>query len=263
MRKSTISRRSRSPARRGTAAVETGEVNALGAHRLFEAVCRLRPQARVFQASSADMFGAARESPQRETTPFAPNNPYSVAKLYAHQTAGIYRANHRQLHRLRHSLQSREPLSRHGLSQPEADLRRGLRQARHSHLAAAQRAGRADGQGRQACDRQPRSNARLGLCRRLRAGDVADAAAAAGRRLRHRDGGEPERARHVRGRLCHRGPRLARARGQRSTLSARSGNRRRGRRRQGPGAARLGAGHPFQGHAGRMVAAHLERLQSR
>ena len=76
-------------------AVETGDVNALGAHRLFEAVYRLRPQARVFQASSADMFGVARESPQRETTPFAPNNPYSVAKLYAHQTAGIYRANHR------------------------------------------------------------------------------------------------------------------------------------------------------------------------
>jgi GDPmannose 4,6-dehydratase len=75
-------------------AVETGEVNGIGAHRLFETVRRMHPKARIFQASSSDMFGAARESPQRETTPFQPNNPYSVAKLYAHQTAGIYRAHH-------------------------------------------------------------------------------------------------------------------------------------------------------------------------
>lgn len=75
-------------------AVETGEVNGIGAHRLFESARRMRPQARIFQASSSDMFGAASESPQRETTPFRPNNPYSVAKLYAHQTAGIYRAHH-------------------------------------------------------------------------------------------------------------------------------------------------------------------------
>ena len=75
------------------AAVETGEVNALGAHRLFEAVRQWRPQARVFQASSADMF-ATHETPQRETTPFQPLNPYAAAKVYAHQIAGIYRATH-------------------------------------------------------------------------------------------------------------------------------------------------------------------------
>ena len=76
------------------ASVETGEVNALGAHRLFETVRRLRPQARIFQASSSEMFGAAAGTPQRETTPFHPANPYAVAKTYAHQTAAIYRANH-------------------------------------------------------------------------------------------------------------------------------------------------------------------------
>ena len=75
-------------------AVETGEVNALGAHRLFEAVRRLLPQARIFQASSSEMFGAAAETPQRETTPFQPINPYAVSKTYAHQTAAIYRQNH-------------------------------------------------------------------------------------------------------------------------------------------------------------------------
>jgi len=82
------------PGRSWETAVETGEVNGIGAHRLFETVRRLRPQARIFQASSSDMFGAASESPQRETTPFRPNNPYSVSKLYAHQTAAIYRAHH-------------------------------------------------------------------------------------------------------------------------------------------------------------------------
>jgi GDPmannose 4,6-dehydratase len=75
-------------------AVETGEVNAFGAHRLFEAVRRLQPQARIFQASSSEMFGAASETPQRETTPFAAINPYAMSKTYAHQTAAIYRQQH-------------------------------------------------------------------------------------------------------------------------------------------------------------------------
>lgn len=75
-------------------AVETGEVNAFGAHRLFEAVRRLQPQARIFQASSSEMFGAASETPQGETTPFAPINPYAMSKTYAHQTAAIYRQQH-------------------------------------------------------------------------------------------------------------------------------------------------------------------------
>ena len=131
-------------------AVETGEVNGIGAHRLFETVRRMRPQARIFQASSSDMFGTASESPQRETTPFRPNNPYSVAKLYAHQTAGIYRAHHGAYIACGILLQSREPLSRHGLHQPEDHVRRGLRQARHPQLGGTQRARRADGQGRQA-----------------------------------------------------------------------------------------------------------------
>lgn len=82
------------PGQSWTAAVETGEVNAIGAHRLFETVRQLQPDTRVFQPSSSEMFGAASETPQRETTPFRPANPYAVAKAYAHQTAGIYRANH-------------------------------------------------------------------------------------------------------------------------------------------------------------------------
>ena len=76
-------------------AVETGEVNAIGAHRLFEAARQFRPEARIFQASSSDMFGIATETPQRETTPFRPINPYAVSKTYAHQTAATYRTQYR------------------------------------------------------------------------------------------------------------------------------------------------------------------------
>ena len=81
------------PATSWQLAIETGEVNAIGAHRLFEAVRRVRPEARIFQASSSEMFGAVLERPQRESTPFNPVNPYAVAKAYAHQMAGIYREN--------------------------------------------------------------------------------------------------------------------------------------------------------------------------
>ena len=74
--------------------LETGEVTGLGAHRLFEAVRRFAPRCRVYHASSSEMFGAVLESPQRETTPFNPANPYAAAKVYAHQMAHIYRRSY-------------------------------------------------------------------------------------------------------------------------------------------------------------------------
>jgi GDPmannose 4,6-dehydratase len=70
---------------------ETGNVTGLGAVRLLEAVRRIRPQARVFQASSSDMFGEGTSTRQNEQTPFRPTSPYAVAKVYAHQMAQIYR----------------------------------------------------------------------------------------------------------------------------------------------------------------------------
>lgn len=75
-------------------AIETGEVNAMGAHRLFDIARRLRPDARIYQASSSEIFGNVRVSPQNETTPFNPVNPYAVAKVYAHQMARIYRQSY-------------------------------------------------------------------------------------------------------------------------------------------------------------------------
>src|SRR3989449_5725926 len=64
--------------------VLTGEFTALGVTRLLEAVRLVHPQARVYQASSSEMFGKAQETPQRETTPFYPRSPYGVAKVYGH-----------------------------------------------------------------------------------------------------------------------------------------------------------------------------------
>jgi GDPmannose 4,6-dehydratase len=70
--------------------IETGEITGLGAHRLFEVVRRMKPDSVVYQASSSEMFGDVKESPQSENTPFRPMNPYAAAKVYAHNIAKIY-----------------------------------------------------------------------------------------------------------------------------------------------------------------------------
>lgn len=69
-------------------------VNGLGAVRLFEAVRVVCPNARLCHASSSEMFGQTKVSPQNEETPFAPTNPYAASKVYAHQMARIYRESY-------------------------------------------------------------------------------------------------------------------------------------------------------------------------
>lgn len=68
-----------------------GEVNALGTTRLLEAIRRVNPKIKFYQASSSEMFGHAKVSPQNENTPFNPVSPYAVAKVYAHFIARTYR----------------------------------------------------------------------------------------------------------------------------------------------------------------------------
>jgi len=68
-----------------------GDITGVGVTRLLEAVRLARPQARLYQASTSEMFGDARESPQTERTPFAPRNPYGVSKLYGHWMTVTYR----------------------------------------------------------------------------------------------------------------------------------------------------------------------------
>ncbi len=69
----------------------TADQTGLGALRVFEAVRNVCPKARVYQASTSELFGEAYEVPQTEKTPFMPNNPYAAAKALAHFDARIYR----------------------------------------------------------------------------------------------------------------------------------------------------------------------------
>jgi len=74
--------------------VFTGEVAALGVTRLLDAIRQVDPQIRFYQASSSEMFGRAREVPQRESTPFYPRSPYGVAKVYGHWITVNYRESY-------------------------------------------------------------------------------------------------------------------------------------------------------------------------
>ena len=73
----------------------TSEVNGLAPQRIYEAVRLFQPACRVFQASSSEIFGKPTTSPQDEFTPLNPNNPYGVAKVFAHQMAKIYREKYK------------------------------------------------------------------------------------------------------------------------------------------------------------------------
>jgi GDPmannose 4,6-dehydratase len=69
----------------------TGEITGLGVARLLEALRTTCPQARLFHASSNEIFGAARGGSADETTPLAPRSPYGAAKAYAHHLVIGYR----------------------------------------------------------------------------------------------------------------------------------------------------------------------------
>jgi GDPmannose 4,6-dehydratase len=68
----------------------TANATALGTLRLLESVREANVRPRIYQASSSEMFGNV-PAPQHEGTPFNPASPYAVAKVFAHQMAGLYR----------------------------------------------------------------------------------------------------------------------------------------------------------------------------
>jgi GDPmannose 4,6-dehydratase len=76
----------------------TADVTAIGTLRLLEAIRDYQDhsgqQVRFYQASSSEMFGKVRETPQSETTPFYPRSPYAVAKVYAHWATVNYRESY-------------------------------------------------------------------------------------------------------------------------------------------------------------------------
>jgi GDPmannose 4,6-dehydratase len=71
--------------------VLTGEFTALGVTKVLEAIRHTAPKTRFYQASSSEMFGRVRETPQNEDTPFYPRSPYGVAKAYGHFITVNYR----------------------------------------------------------------------------------------------------------------------------------------------------------------------------
>jgi GDPmannose 4,6-dehydratase len=77
-----------------TQPVLTAEFTGVGVTRLLEAVRHVCPRARFYQASSSEMFGQVRETPQRESTPFHPRSPYGVAKVYGHFITVNYRESY-------------------------------------------------------------------------------------------------------------------------------------------------------------------------
>ncbi len=69
-------------------------VLAMGVTRILEAIRKITPTARFFQASSSEIFGKPAEIPQSETTPYHPRNPYGVSKVYGHLMTMTYRENY-------------------------------------------------------------------------------------------------------------------------------------------------------------------------
>lgn len=71
--------------------ITTCQIDAIGPLNILEAIRQSSPKSRFYQASTSELFGDTDIVPQNEDTPFNPNSPYAVAKLYAHHLTGLYR----------------------------------------------------------------------------------------------------------------------------------------------------------------------------
>lgn len=74
--------------------VLTSEFTAIGVTKMLEAIRLVDPEIRFYQASSSEMFGKVRETPQTELTPFYPRSPYGVSKVYGHYITVNYRESY-------------------------------------------------------------------------------------------------------------------------------------------------------------------------
>jgi GDPmannose 4,6-dehydratase len=72
----------------------TGDVTGLGTIRILEAIRETGLKTKFYQASSSEMYGKAKEVPQRETTPFYPRSPYGAAKVFAYWLTVNYRESY-------------------------------------------------------------------------------------------------------------------------------------------------------------------------
>ena len=136
---------------------------------MLEAIRLLNPKIRFYQASSSEMFGKARATPQDEDTPFHPRSPYAVAKVFAHWTTINYREAY-GIFGVSGILFNHEPAARAGVRHAQDQRRGGAHPPRPARDAGA---------------RQPGRGARLGLCAEY-AGHAHDDAAPHGRDLQCR-----------------------------------------------------------------------------
>lgn len=74
--------------------IESGHVSGIGCLHILEAIRTIDLKIKFYQASTSEMFGKAQETPQIESTPFYPRNPYGIAKLYAHWMTVNYRESY-------------------------------------------------------------------------------------------------------------------------------------------------------------------------
>jgi GDPmannose 4,6-dehydratase len=74
--------------------IYTAQVDGVAACRILEAIRQCNPHTKFYQASTSEMFGKVRQTPQTENTPFYPRSPYGVAKLYAHWITVNYRESY-------------------------------------------------------------------------------------------------------------------------------------------------------------------------
>ena len=135
---------------------------ALGTLRLLEAVRELGGGCRFYQASSSEMFGVVAAAAERADALFQPRSPYACAKVFAHHLCQNYREAYGLFICCGILFNHESP--RRGIPFVTRKITRAAARIKH-------------GLDRQAVPRQPGRPARLGLRRRLRRGDVADAAA--------------------------------------------------------------------------------------
>ena len=143
----------------------TTDITATGAVRLLEAIRQAGLRPRFYQASSSEMYGMIRETPQTEQTPFYPRSPYGCAKVYAPIwiTVQAMKSHYDMPRQQRHSFQPRVSLCQRQRLSPAKD---------HPRCRSYQ--GRSP---EQALPWQPRRQTRLGLCQGIRRSDVAHAPA--------------------------------------------------------------------------------------
>ena len=74
--------------------IMTSDITGLGVSRILEAIRKINPKIKFYQASTSEMFGRMVENPAKESTPFYPRSPYGVSKLYGHWITKNYRESY-------------------------------------------------------------------------------------------------------------------------------------------------------------------------